>query len=223
MRVAFLFCLMLTACSRPLSEGEEAFAADLTGDTLKPAPVRFTRDVPLGVATFAYTKRPRLSCRERILPEPTEEVITTSPAGVVVFNRVYTSKGWSAPDYLPDYPEQLHLTAAMFFAHEMVHIWQWQQRETTGYSLRGAAREHKVEDDPYQFELKSEVGFLDYGYEQQASIVEEYLCCSLLDPDAPRTARLQSLVTEVFPTENLPRPESVLLPWDGVKLQGICS
>ncbi|MEP2534061.1 hypothetical protein [Shimia sp.] len=221
--VLLVFCLFLVSCSRPLSEGERAFVADLTGgDTFDAKPVRITADVPLGVATFEYKKRPRLACRERLFPEPKEKVITTSPAGVVLWNRLLTSEGWYLEDYMPDYPEQINLQAALFFAHEMTHVWQWQNRDITGFSPRRAAREHSTVGDPYQFELNTNTGFLDYAYEQQASIVEEYLCCAILDPTAPRTKRLKGLLDDVFPVEQLTRPEQVYLPWEDAQLKGIC-
>lgn len=223
MRVWPLFlCLALISCGRSLTETEKAFSADVLGETLDTAPIRITRDAPLGIQTFEYEKRPRLACRERINPEPEEETITASAAGVVLWENVYTSPDWSVPNYLPNYPEQMHMTAALFFAHEMVHVWQWQNREITGYTPLRAAREHKNGADPYQFESASAETFLDYGYEQQAAVVEEYLCCSLLDPDAPRTTRLRNLLKPHFPVENLPRPSEVALPWDGVKVKGIC-
>lgn len=224
MRAAILLiALVLISCSRPLTPGEQAFVADLQGPTLDTALVRISRDAPLGVATFQYERRPRLACRERIFPEPSEERLTTSPAGVVIGNHLYTSPNWSLPDYLPDYPDQLQLSAALYFAHEMTHVWQWQNRALTGYSLSRAAQEHAGNDDPYLFDLDTQARFLDYAYEQQASVVEEYLCCALLDPNAPRTTRLRALVSEVFPADQLPRPEQVILPWDGAKIRGICS
>ena len=86
MRAVFLgLFLTLSACSRPMTLGERAFADDLMGETLDPAPVRIVADVPLGVATFQYEKRPRLACRERLFPEPDDSVITTSPAGLVLW------------------------------------------------------------------------------------------------------------------------------------------
>ncbi|PSL21827.1 hypothetical protein [Shimia abyssi] len=223
MRASLLILpLMLLACSRPLSPGEEAFMADFAGDSFEPARARIVADVPLGVATFKYEKRPRLSCRERIHPEPDEAVITTSPAGLVLWNTLYTSEGWYLDDYLPAYPETVNLQAALFFAHELTHIWQWQNRDLTGYSPRRAAREHQVQDDPYQFELDTSTQFLGYGYEQQASIVEEYLCCAALDPKAPRTSRLRDLLSQNFPIDQLPRPENVILPWEDAEIKGIC-
>ncbi|WP_197919143.1 hypothetical protein [Thiosulfatihalobacter marinus] len=223
MRAVFLgLFLTLSACSRPMTLGERAFADDLMGETLDPAPVRIVADVPLGVATFQYEKRPRLACRERLFPEPDDSVITTSPAGLVLWNRLLTSKGWYLDDYMAAYPRRMHMGAALFLAHELVHVWQWQNRDITGYSPVRAAREHRVAEDPYQFALTSSADFLEYGYEQQSSVVEEYLCCSILDPAAPRTARLKALLDPYFPVDSLPRPEAVTLPWEDAELRGIC-
>ncbi|MEP5168132.1 MAG: hypothetical protein ABJQ23_16080 [Shimia thalassica] len=223
MRVAsFLALFLLLSCSRPLTPSEIAFAQDIQGDTINISKVRMTRDVPLGVATFQIEKRPRLTCRERLFPERDAKTVTVSPAAVVLWNRVLFSKDWYTADYLKDYPQQIDLVAAMLFAHEITHVWQWQNRDLTGYSPWGAAREHQNGSDPYLFDIETQTSFLDYGYEQQASIVEEYLCCALLDPDAPRTHRMKGLLDEVFPLQSLPQPNEVLLPWDGVELEGIC-
>ncbi|MEQ9693368.1 hypothetical protein [Shimia sp. SDUM112013] len=213
---------LMMSCTRPMTEGEIAFAADLQGDTLNPAPVRMTRDVPLGVATFTLEKRPRLTCRERIVPEPQGQTVTVSPAAVVLWNRMLFSENWYSPDYMKDYPEKMDLVSAMLFAHEITHVWQWQNRDLTGYSPVKAAREHGGGADPYLFDVSTDTRFLDFAYEQQASIVEEYLCCSMLDPDAPRTKRMEGLLKEVFPLDTLPRPDAISLPWDGVQLDGIC-
>jgi hypothetical protein len=48
------------------------------------------------------------------------------------------------------------------------------------------------------------------------------VCCATLDPDAPRTARLRALLDGAFPVGDLPAPDTVLLPWKGVQLKGIC-
>ena len=68
-------------------------------------------------------------------------------------------------------------------------------------------------------------GFLDYGYEQQGSIVEEYVCCRLLDPEAPRTSRLRDMIGRHMPIQSLDdaldAPE-IRVPWRGVQTEGIC-
>jgi hypothetical protein len=113
----------------------------------------------------------------------------------------------------------------MYFAHEMTHVWQWQNRATTGYSpFRGLA-EHKPGVDPYLFDPTEEIKFLEMGYEQQASLVEEFICCRTLAPDAARTHRLYETLAAVMPVQHptqTPRPVEVLGVHEDADLLGIC-
>ncbi|WP_204113925.1 hypothetical protein [Shimia biformata] len=220
--VLFLICLTLISCGRPLTPTETAFAADLTGDTLDTAKIRIHRDAPLAVTTRQRETRPRLTCRERIIPEPTTDTVTVSAAAVVFQNRMHFAPNWSTDDYMRDYPQRMNLVAAMLFGHELIHVWQWQNRDVTGYTPWRAAREHGGMDDPYLFDLETKTPFLDYAYEQQASIVEEYICCAVLDPQAPRTGRMRRLIAQAIPIDTLPRPNDILLPWDEAPINGIC-
>jgi hypothetical protein len=113
----------------------------------------------------------------------------------------------------------------MYFAHEMTHVWQWQNRAVTGYSpFRGLA-EHKPGIDPYLFDPTEEIDFLAMGYEQQASLVEEFICCRTLAPAAPRTERLYQALSAVMPVQHptqTPRPVEVLGVHEDADLVGIC-
>ena len=129
-----LSILVLASCSaRPLTEGETAFANQINEGSLDVDRIRLVDGAILGEVTYTRQKRPRLACRERIFPEPKIETVTVSPAAFVLFNRVYFAQDWYLSDYLPDYDEQMYLMEAMLFAHEMAHIWQWQNRDKTGY------------------------------------------------------------------------------------------
>ena len=222
---ALLLILLVASCGRPMTESEVAFAYTIHGDTLDVSKVRLLDNAPTRAVTFRRKARPRTTCREKILPPPTTEIVTAKPAAVALWNRVWFDRDWYLEDYLPDYPDRIGLVAAMLLSHELTHVWQWQNRETTGYSPLKAAREHRVSDDPYLFEVDNDRRFLDFGYEQQGSIVEEYVCCRSLDPQGQRTKRLQVLISEVMPLQPLPqsREYAVRLPWDGVELNGICS
>ena len=151
--------------------------------------------------------------------------MTAKPAAVALWNRVLFDEDWYLEDYLPDYPDTINLVAVMLYAHEITHIWQWQNRAVTGYSPFKAATEQIRADDPYLFDIKNDTAFLDYGYEQRASIVEEFVCCRSLAPQAARTARLHTLISEVMPVAPLPqsRPYNVRVPWDGLDVKGICA
>ena len=55
-------------------------------------------------------------------------------------------------------------------------------------------------------------------------MVEEFVCCRALAPDAPRTARLHAMLAAVMPVAPLQsrlRP-GVQIPWAAVQTQGIC-
>jgi len=207
-----------------MTDTERAFIATIHGDALDMNAVRLHDGAPTRAVTFRRKPRPRTTCRELILPPATEEIVTSKPAAVAVYNRVLFDKDWYIDDYLPDYPDQVGLIAAMLFAHELTHVWQWQNRATTGYSPLRAASEHGGSADPYLFEINTDRRFGDFGYEQQGSIVEEFVCCRALAPQAPRTQRLHALIAQVMPVAPLPqsRPYDVQLPWDGVELRGIC-
>lgn len=218
-----LSILILASCgSRPLTEGEKAFANQIYQGSLDVDRIRLVDGAVLGEVTYTRQKRPRLACRERLFPEPKEETVTVSPAAFVLFNNVYFARDWYLPDYLPEHEDRMYLMEAMLFAHEMAHIWQWQNRDKTGYTPLRAANEHFVQDDPYLFDVDTDTAFLDFAYEQQASIVEEYVCCAALDPAAPRTARLKELLQQGFPIEALELPQKIVIPWAGAELRGIC-
>jgi hypothetical protein len=223
MRFAVLLaCFVLAACGRPLTPAEKSFAEQIHGPSIDTSRIRFVEGALIGNVTYPRQKRPRIACRERILPEPTSPTVTVSPAAYVIHNKVFFSRDWYAPDYLPGYPDAMSLVHAMLFAHEITHVWQWQNRDRTGYSPLRAANEHGGGRDPYLFDIHTETEFLDYAYEQQASIVEEYVCCATLDPHAPRTKRLESMLRGAFPLGDLTIPRNVILPWDEAETRGIC-
>ncbi|MBW4707582.1 hypothetical protein KX928_07265 [Roseobacter sp. YSTF-M11] len=216
--------IILSACGRRLTEREAAFAQTIHGRTLDLDRVRIVEGAPTRAVTFRRPPRPRTTCRERILPPITDEIITSKPAAVAVYNHILFDRDWYLDDYLPDYPDQINLVAAMLYAHELLHVWQWQNRRETGYTPLRAAFEHDGARDPYLFDLNAEPKFDDFGYEQQGAIVEEFVCCRALDPGAPRTKRLHALMSQAMPVAPLPqsRAYDVALPWDGVEIDGIC-
>ncbi|TDK41035.1 hypothetical protein [Antarcticimicrobium luteum] len=216
---------LLTGCGRPLTQREMAFAATLQGDDMALERVRLVRGAPLGKITFHRKPRPPVTCRERIAPPETDAVITARPAAVTLFNRIFLSKEWYIDDYTPGYPDRLYLVEAMLLAHELTHVWQWQNRARTGYSPLRAAAEHGAADDPYLFDLSAAPDLQSFGYEQQGAIVEEYVCCRSLAPQAARTRRLHDMLSAAFPVAPLPetgRESAVYLPWKDARIDGIC-
>lgn len=223
--LAVVMVFALAACGRSLTPSEQAFMAELQGDSFDPAGVRITRNSLIGLGSVTYPVRPRTTCRERIAPPPESDVITGSTAGVVLFRTLHARPDFFLDDYIAREDGALNLVSAMFFAHEMTHIWQWQNRETTDYHPSRAFAEHLRTEDPYLLDGESNFDFLDYGYEQQASLVEEYVCCRALDPDGARTERLRVLLSDYMDINAELRfldEVDILVPWDGVETRGIC-
>ena len=219
---ALLLLLLLTACGRPLTENERAYLSTIHGTSVDYDRVRLHDGAPTRAVTFTRKPRPRTTCRERILPPQEGDSVTSKPAAVALFNNVLFDKDWYLEDYLPDHPDRIGLIAAMLLAHEITHVWQWQNRAQTGYTPLRSASEHSRSDDPYLFDIATSADFLDYGFEQQASIVEEYVCCATLDPEAPRTKRMASMLRGAFPMGKLHIPEKVRIPWKDAEIENIC-
>ena len=224
--VMLCLCLTVIACGRPLTAPEAAYMAELQGAGFDPAPVRIVENPFLGLIARSYPARPRTTCRERVVPPPSGPMIEGRVGGMVLFNRLMVRPDMMVGDYTAMQDGRRHLYAEMFFAHEMTHVWQWQNRDLTGYHPLRAAREHAVLTDPYLFDETEGRRFLDYGYEAQASLVEEYVCCRALDPTGARTARLERLIGQAIPvTPWRARADGaeVFVPWAGVEPRGICS
>jgi hypothetical protein len=225
MRLLIAALLLLAACGRPLTE-REAFVADaLTGGTVDPRPVRFNDGHPF--AAYSYTRpiRPRLTCQDRLFPPSKGERVEVSAGAIALFNRVMWREDIFRDDFFAEMPEVIDLYSAMLFAHEMTHVWQWQQRERTGYHPFRAAAEHQRSDDPYLFDPDATGDFFAYGYEQQGSLVEEYVCCLVLDPEAPRTDRLRQTISGAMDISGLERvleARNVRIPWAGAETENIC-
>ncbi|GAB4259001.1 MAG: hypothetical protein Kow0013_01320 [Pararhodobacter sp.] len=217
-----LFLAALGACGRPLTPNEADFATRLFGPSFDPAPVRIGTSGLVGLREHRFPARPRTTCRERILPPPEEPWLTGRTAGITLWNHVITRETLARGDYSRMPNGQMHLGAAMFLAHELTHVWQWQNRAVTGYTPMRAGAEHRHGTDPYLFDPSDNARFTDFAYEQQASIVEEYVCCLALDPGGARTGRLRALMAQVMEPGDLPAVE-IRLPWSGVERRGICS
>jgi hypothetical protein len=221
---AFLCLLVLSACTaRPLTQAETALLQPIHGATLDTSRLRIREAPIVGVFPITFDARPRITCRERIGP-PLSGRITVPTAGIVLFDSLFASPAVARADYAAPLPDgTLDLAAAMFLIHEATHIWQWQNRDVTRYHPLKAFREQVTVDDPYLFAPGDARPFLRYGYEVQASLVEEYFCCATLDPAGARTERLHALLSPVLPVarpEAFPRPVTVPYEED---LDGICA
>lgn len=189
----------LAGCSRPLAPGEAALAADLFGPALDAGRVRVTE----GIGLFPPSARAAPAPGPRAPgPDPCRRVpaaVRGPPAAFVIGNRIHLLGRFYRDDLVPGWPGPVHPALAMLLAHELVHVWQWQQRAVTGYSPLRALAEGLGPGDPYFHAADAGRPFLAHGYEQQAAIVEDHVCHLLLDPDSPRLSRLAEKLGPYLP------------------------
>jgi len=226
MRAALVLILALAACAqRPLTGAERDFLQTIHGDSVDYGAVSVVRGSVSSAFDADIPERPRTTCRERIFP-PRNGTQTIIFPGLTVDSTMYFTEPFWSEDYAEGYPDRLALRDAMRLAHEVTHVWQWQARDRTKYHPFKALSEHIAQDDPYLVAFDPGRPFLSYAYEQQGTLVEEFVCCRALDPGGARTAALHAMLSQQFP--GLARRDVVALadvdlPWDGVEPRGICS
>ena len=206
-RAALSICLfVLTACGRPLAEGERAFVTDVFGDGLDANTVRVakgfsgsTKASPEPLPPKVDRIEPRPGICDRVSPDPPEG----PPPAWALYDQVHLTGEFYREDTLPGWPDQVLLPQALIMAHELVHVWQWQNRKITGYRPAKAALESFTNRDPYFYVPQPGEGFLKYGYEQQASLLEDYFCYGIFDPDNPRRAVRRGVLAPYFEVDRI--------------------
>ncbi len=200
-RLAAFAFLLLTACTRPLTQAEEAFANDLFGDSLDTSKVR----VAQGIGAIPLYRTAPKSVQ---LVEGTDKAClrTPQPRGAqppqafALYNRVHFESGLYSSDMVMQWPDRLRIPQAIILAHELTHVWQWQNRHRTGYTPARAVAESWRLADPYFSQGEAE--FFSFGYEQQAAILEDYICFAFANPDHPRRDELREILAPVFPLDH---------------------
>ena len=192
-----LMCL-LAACGRPLTPSETAFAQSLFGPTLDTDKVR--------VLSLPYWAK---DAGEAQLMRGTERacVRTPQPRGAqppqafALGSTMHFSGRFQAREMMLGWPKAMRFPQGFVFAHELTHVWQWQNRSWTEYSPFRAAAESIALPDPYSSATGEAPEFFAFGFEQQAAIVEDYVCFTVANPTHPRRAVLRDLLAPVFPVE----------------------
>lgn len=184
-----------------MAEGERAFARDFFGGGLKTENIRVAAG--FGVAPSSEL-RPLPPESRTIKPQPglCDRVAPSGPDGPppawALYNTVHVTREYYREDTLPGWPDKILLPQALILAHELVHVWQWQNRGRTGYRPAKAGLESLLNLDPYFYVPDADAGFLEYGFEQQASLVEDYFCYGLFDTENPRRAQLRKILAPYF-------------------------
>ncbi len=200
--------LALSGCSRPLTEGEASVSRALFGDEIDVSAVRMTRGfgfAPLPPArdeSIVVVPRQNLTCEWE--PISTLEEKLVPPAAFVLWNRIHWNPNLWRADLMAGHPEHgVPISHLLILVHELVHVWQWQNRELTGYAPRRAAHEGVTSLDPYVYDIGRQRPFGQYGYEQQARMVEDWLCWRILDPNHPKRWALERVIAPHFPLERV--------------------
>ncbi|MBV7408677.1 hypothetical protein [Maritimibacter sp. DP1N21-5] len=214
MRVPLLLLslvLAVSGCARSLTVNEQVFAKNLFGDTLDTSEVIVTAGlgvIPLpmkpkpepvsaGSEPAPVVKAPDDLCVRR--PSPRRE--WNWPAAFVLDSNIFFSFKYYPHDAFEGLPETAKFPSSILMAHELVHVWQWQNRETTGYTPFLSGGESIRSRDPYFFTTEGRPEFLTYGFEQQAAIVEDFVCYALFDPLDPVLDDLAAILRPVLPVD----------------------
>ena len=202
MRLLALAFLLIAACSRPMTENEERFARDLFGDGLDTSKVTVSHNLGLTPPpkTVPSSVR-RLRGTERACVRTPQPVRSEPPQAFALFSRMHFGNDLYSTDMVAPWPNGLRLPQALIFAHELTHVWQWQNRDRTGYTPLRAIGESLRLADPYFFQPQDAPAFFAFGYEQQAAIVEDFICFTVANPTHPMREELRALLLPVFPVE----------------------
>ena len=198
--IALVFCIALAACARPLTEAEQDFARDLFGDTLDTSDVSVSqglgltpppKTVPASLTVLTGTDK---ACVRTPQPRGAQP-----PQAFALYNRLHFDSTLYSSDMALGWPLGLRFPNAIILAHELTHVWQWQNRAKTGYSPARAVAESWQFADPYYSAPGGAPVFYAFGYEQQAALVEDFVCFTIANPTHPRRAELREILEPVLP------------------------
>jgi len=204
-----LAAVSLTAgCARGLSPNEVRAAKALFGDTLDTSEITVSANLGL----LPLPPEPPAPEGEAAAPaEPPKDLCVRKrstkrsyrgPAAFALFNDLYFAERFYTADTFAGFPNSVPYPSSLIMAHELVHVWQWQNRDVTGYSPLISAGESWEQVDPYFFEARGRPEYLSYGYEQQGAILQDFVCYALFDRDSPRVEELARILRPVFPVDN---------------------
>jgi hypothetical protein len=206
-RFALAALLLFTACARPLTTNETEVAQSLFGDTLDTEAVSVKAGIgvlPLprdrvreGTAAIVAEAPPDLCVRKR-----STQRYWSWPAAFVLQDNVYFSYRFYTTDAFRGFPHSAPYPSSVLLAHELVHVWQWQNRARTAYSSGGAASETIANVDPYWFNVDPGAEFFTLGYEQQGALMQDFVCYALFDRNDPKLEELAAVLRPVLPVDD---------------------
>ncbi len=127
-------------------------------------------------------------------------------SALTVGNVIYWQEKTWRDDFNPRPPDVPYTEDLALLAHEITHVWQYQNRSITGYSLEKVIREHREFGDrvyDYPKPLAPKRPFLSYRLEQQGQIVEDWIYW--LASGNPEADVYESVIRQVMPIDSLKR------------------
>lgn len=200
--------ILLAACARPLTDNENAFAGALFGDSLDRDAVTIRvgigltplpRPKPAEGAAANAGEIPAGFCTRT--PHPRQGL--SWPAAFVLWDDVFFNRKFYAPDTFAGWPHTVPVPHSLIMSHELVHVWQWQNRDRTDYRPSASAAESGEGIDPYYWHDSEKQEFLSYGFEQQAAMIEDYICYRLFEKENPRLDELYNIINPALPLAGL--------------------
>lgn len=202
----------LSACGRPMTDGEALYAQSILTSGIALETARFS-----GSENLRFRRAIRQLSKEGEIEELSQDLSEGSfeedkallasalpelfgaPA-MAVGNTVFFSRD----RYVDDFSTTPFRDDLWLMAHELVHVWQWQNRNEVGYSFSRIVSEHlKYGDAVYDYQLETGKAFTDYRFEQQGAIVECYAQLLETQPNATITEHHARLIAQVFPDQIL--------------------
>jgi len=193
----------LAACSREMTDGEKEYSSQI-----------LTRGINFDNVTFLgwlSEDQKKSEALEQIRKEnevisqygSSDEVLTLIPSlfgadAIAIGNKIIFE------NYLMDFSTSIFDSDRWLMAHELVHVWQWQNRERLDYSFSKVVSEHiEYGDGVYDYVLISGKRFTEYRFEQQGSIVQCYAQLRQTMPNSPITKEHEKLIRSEFPLDEI--------------------
>ncbi|WP_422375004.1 hypothetical protein [Roseibium sp.] len=148
------------------------------------------------IAQTKSLKRTGLTNSE--LLERASAELRSRPEALVIHNRIYYKSGSYRADFAEGFPTRVRVDELGLLAHEIMHVWQYQNRDRTGFTLLAVAMEHVRFRDPYAYTIVPGKRFLSYRFEQQGKMVQDYVVLSYSQPNSAKLKSLRNLLSEEF-------------------------
>lgn len=206
-KTAVAICLLISACSRPMTDGEITYGSQIITRDLNTDLVRFSGQESEAIrsATKQLDAEAEQLSSDARANSSTEELRSVLPSlfgadAMTIGNVIYYDKSV----YSSDFSTSSYASDRWLMAHELTHVWHWQNRATTGYTFTKVVSEHlEFGENVYDYALVVGKKFSEYRFEQQGEIVECYAMLRQVEPNSNLTLKHEKLIRAEFPLDEV--------------------